>query len=146
MLEVEGLAKHYKHKAVFQDVELILQRGDKVAVVGVNGAGKTTLVKIIAGLIEPDRGDIAVSGRAVGGMDPRERRSLGLAHIPEDRLKVGVVAAFPAKDNAILGYHDRAGYNRGPFTRPAAIQAWPRVRQAEMRRERLALVQPRRSA
>ena len=58
MLLVEGLAKSYKKKTVFQNAELTLQRGDKVAVVGVNGAGKTTLVKIIAGLIDCDKGKI----------------------------------------------------------------------------------------
>jgi len=58
VLLVEGLAKSYKKKTVFQNAELTLQRGDKVAVVGVNGAGKTTLVKIIAGLIDCDKGKI----------------------------------------------------------------------------------------
>jgi len=58
VVQIEGLAKSYQHKKVLQDVDFVLQRGDKVAVVGVNGAGKTTLVKIIAGLIESDCGQI----------------------------------------------------------------------------------------
>ncbi len=58
VLQIEGLAKSYDGKRVFADVDLILHRGDKVAVVGVNGAGKSTLVKIIAGLIDYDGGNI----------------------------------------------------------------------------------------
>jgi ATP-binding cassette subfamily F protein 3 len=58
VLQVEGLSKSYKKKTVFHDVGFTLQRGDKVAVVGVNGAGKTTLVKIIAGLIDHNEGKI----------------------------------------------------------------------------------------
>ena len=58
VLQIEGLAKSYDGNQVFTDVDLILHRGDKVAVVGVNGAGKSTLVKIIAGLIGHDEGNI----------------------------------------------------------------------------------------
>ncbi len=58
VLQIEGLTKSYQQKQVLRGVDLVLQRGDKVAVVGVNGAGKTTLVKIIAGLIDYDDGRI----------------------------------------------------------------------------------------
>jgi simple sugar transport system ATP-binding protein len=51
------------------------------------------------------------------------RRKLGLAHVPEDRLRVGVVASFPAEDNAILGYQDRRENNRGLLLNRAAIRA-----------------------
>ncbi len=59
VLKIEGLAKSYQEAEVFSEVDITLQRGDKVAVVGVNGAGKTTLVKIIAGLLEYDAGSIS---------------------------------------------------------------------------------------
>ncbi len=57
-LEIEALGKRYEERQVFHDVSFQLQRGDKMAVVGVNGAGKSTLMKILAGLIEPDTGKI----------------------------------------------------------------------------------------
>lgn len=56
VLQVEGLEKSYGGKKVFTEVSLQLQRGDKVAVVGVNGAGKSTLLKILSGQIESDSG------------------------------------------------------------------------------------------
>jgi len=58
VLQIEGLSKSYQGQEVFHAVNLQLQRGDKVAVVGVNGAGKSTLLKIIGGLIEYDTGVI----------------------------------------------------------------------------------------
>ncbi|MDR3089175.1 MAG: ABC-F family ATP-binding cassette domain-containing protein [Desulfobulbaceae bacterium] len=58
VLLVRDLCKGYGGREVFAGVQLSLQRGDKVAVVGVNGAGKSTLVKILAGLIAADNGDI----------------------------------------------------------------------------------------
>jgi simple sugar transport system ATP-binding protein len=56
-------------------------------------------------------------------LDARERRSLGLAHVPEDRLRLGVVPSFSAEDNAILGYHDRPIYQRGWLLDRRAIRA-----------------------
>ncbi|MBU0665101.1 MAG: ABC-F family ATP-binding cassette domain-containing protein [Proteobacteria bacterium] len=58
VLQIEGLSKSYQGRQIFSDVNLQLQRGDKVAVVGVNGAGKSTLVKIIGGQLEHDAGEI----------------------------------------------------------------------------------------
>jgi simple sugar transport system ATP-binding protein len=55
-------------------------------------------------------------------LGPRERRALGLAHVPEDRLRMGVVTNFSAEDNAILGYHDRAECTRGGWLDRAAIR------------------------
>lgn len=58
VLMVGGLSKSYGNKQVFKRVELHLERGDKVAVVGVNGAGKSTLMRILAGQVEPDEGTL----------------------------------------------------------------------------------------
>ena len=56
VLMVESLAKSYNGKPVFRNVDFLLQRGDKVAVVGVNGAGKSTLLRILAGQLPADSG------------------------------------------------------------------------------------------
>jgi ATP-binding cassette subfamily F protein 3 len=58
VLQVEHLGKSFGGRTVFSGVELQLQRGDKAAVVGVNGAGKSTFLKILAGLIEQDQGEV----------------------------------------------------------------------------------------
>ena len=58
VLKIDGLSKSFAEKRVFTGVELLLNRGDKVAVVGVNGAGKSTFLKIVAGEIESDAGEI----------------------------------------------------------------------------------------
>ncbi|MFH1020287.1 MAG: ATP-binding cassette domain-containing protein, partial [Pseudomonadota bacterium] len=58
VLEVEKMSKQFGGQPVFTDLSFTLQRGEKLAVLGVNGAGKSTLVKILAGLITPDSGAI----------------------------------------------------------------------------------------
>lgn len=57
-LDIKFLVKSYPEKQVFQNISFELQRGDKMAVVGVNGAGKSTLMRILAGLAEKDSGQI----------------------------------------------------------------------------------------
>ena len=57
-ITVKQLSKSYEDSRVFTDISFDLQRGDKLAIVGVNGAGKSTLVKLLAGLIRPDSGAI----------------------------------------------------------------------------------------
>jgi len=58
VLTVAGVSKSYNGSRVFSEVDLLLNRGDKVAVVGVNGAGKSTFLKILASQIEPDCGEV----------------------------------------------------------------------------------------
>jgi ATP-binding cassette subfamily F protein 3 len=57
-LDIESLGKQYEEKSVFHKVSFQLQRGDKIAVVGINGAGKSTLMRILAGLESQDEGKV----------------------------------------------------------------------------------------
>ncbi len=106
-------------------VSFEVRAGEIVGVAGVSGNGQSELLEALAGLRAPTHGSITLGGHDLvrENLGPRERRALGLAHVPEDRLRMGVVANFAAEDNAILGYHDRPDYQRGPFLNRAAIHA-----------------------
>ncbi len=65
VLSVEGLTKSYDGKPVFSGVDIQLQRGDKVAVVGVNGAGKSTLLKILSDNIPADGGNVKLGANVI---------------------------------------------------------------------------------
>jgi simple sugar transport system ATP-binding protein len=106
-------------------VSLDVRAGEIVGVAGVSGNGQSELLETLAGIRTPLRGSITLQGRDVVAeqLDPRARRRLGLAHVPEDRLRMGLVASFSAEANAILGYHDRPLYNRGLLLNGAAIRA-----------------------
>jgi len=106
-------------------VSFELRAGEIVGLAGVSGNGQSELLEALAGTRAPSRGEILFQGRnlVADALGPRERRHLGLAHVPEDRLRFGVVAAFAAQYNAILGYQDRPEYNRGLLTNEAAILA-----------------------
>ena len=105
-------------------VSFEVRAGEIVGIAGVSGNGQSELLETLAGIRSPVRGSIVMEGRDLvqERLDPHERRALGLAHVPEDRLRMGVVTSFSAEDNAILGYHDRADYQRGMLLGRAAIR------------------------
>ena len=111
--------------ARLKGVNLTLRAGEIVGVAGVAGNGQSELLEVLAGIRQPDFGEISVAGHSLVGehLGPRERRALGVAYVPEDRLRIGVVARFSAQENTILGYHDSPAFQRGVFTNRAAILA-----------------------
>ena len=58
VLNIEHVSKLYGEKKIFDDVSYGIHEGDKIGIIGINGTGKTTLLKIIAGLEEPDEGQV----------------------------------------------------------------------------------------
>lgn len=114
LLEVKSLrVSDSQGVARVKDVSFRLKAGEIVGIAGVSGNGQAELLEALAGTREVVSGSIFLGDRDLvqGPVGPRERRKLGLAHVPEDRLRMGVVASFDAKDNAILGYQDRAHFN-----------------------------------
>lgn len=81
LLEVDHLARRFGHVQAVRDVDFSLQRGRVMGLLGINGAGKTTTLKLLAGILAPDRGRVRVAGRDVAS-DPRAQREL-IAYAPE---------------------------------------------------------------
>jgi branched-chain amino acid transport system ATP-binding protein len=68
-----------------QGVSLHVHPGEVVALIGANGAGKTTFLKAIAGLVEPQAGEVTFNGQPIGAVDAADRVKLGIALVPEGR-------------------------------------------------------------
>ncbi|WP_377187172.1 ABC-F family ATP-binding cassette domain-containing protein [Ruegeria meonggei] len=70
LLQMSGISLTFGGDPVFSGLDLVIQPGDRVALVGRNGSGKSTLMKVMAGLVEPDRGEIVIPpGKSVGYME-----------------------------------------------------------------------------
>jgi general nucleoside transport system ATP-binding protein len=98
------------------DVSLTLRAGEIVGVAGVSGNGQSELLDALAGLLVPQRGELSVGGRGftpARWLTPSGARALGVAHVPEDRHRRGLVLPFPAWESAVLGYQDGARYGAG---------------------------------
>ena len=84
VLSLRGIDKRFGAVQVLTDVHLDVNAGEVVAIVGDNGAGKSTLVKCMAGVYQPDGGEMHFDGRQVHVPDPQSARELGIATVFQD--------------------------------------------------------------
>src|SRR5215207_1960818 len=86
-----------------------VRSGEIVGIAGVEGNGQTELMESLAGLTDTSRitGETIFAGKNINGVGARLRRELGIAHIPEDRHRRGLLLDFSLSENAILGTHYR---------------------------------------
>jgi simple sugar transport system ATP-binding protein len=109
VLSVRNLAVTIGASRMLNGVTFDVRAGEIVGVAGVEGNGQRELIEAIAGLVDPASvsGEIDLNGRALAGLDARTRRERGIAHIPEDRHRRGLLLEFDLEENAILGVHYR---------------------------------------
>lgn len=99
------------------NASLTVRAGEIVGIAGVAGNGQSELLEAIAGMRQPVLGSITLDGQVVHSSqrNPHDMRKAGLLHVPEDRLRMGLVPAFPAFESAILGFSDEPHLGRGPI-------------------------------
>ena len=85
LLEVKDLRAGYGNMNILTDVELHVEAGEPVALVGTNGSGKSTLLRTISGLIRPTAGTVRFRGKYITQMSAEKRVALGIAMVPESR-------------------------------------------------------------
>ena len=106
-----------QHMAV-RGVSLEVRAGEIVVLAGVQGNGQTELVEAIVGLRTADSGHIRIGDQDVTAASPRRVSDLGVAHVPEDRMRDGLIAQMTVAENFILDT-----YHREPYSRRGALQA-----------------------
>ena len=91
------------------DVSFIVRAGEIVGIAGVEGNGQTELIEALAGLIDPSqvRGEVFFEKETITTSTARARKEIGIAHIPEDRHRRGLLLDSSLAENAILGVHYR---------------------------------------
>jgi len=106
-LALRGVHAGYGRFGVLRGVDLTVEAGSLVALIGANGAGKSTLLKCVSGLIRATAGEIHAAGRRIDGLAPAAIVRLGVSHVPERRQ---VFAELSVADNLRLGaYPARLG-------------------------------------
>lgn len=106
VLEVKNLTVAGKHGLAVDDVSFSVRAGEIVGIAGIEGNGQTELIETLAGLMTPNKGSFEFCGKNVTGFNARKLKELGIAHIPEDRHKRGLLLDFDLRENAILGVHN----------------------------------------
>jgi ABC-type uncharacterized transport system ATPase subunit len=106
-LKVRNLTVSAREGNAVDGVTFEVRSGEILGIAGVEGNGQTELIEALSGLIESSRlqGEIQFGDRDITRAGARVRRELGIAHIPEDRHRRGLLLDFDLKENSILGVH-----------------------------------------
>jgi general nucleoside transport system ATP-binding protein len=114
VLAVDGLrVRDGRGNVAVDGVSLEVRAGEILGIAGVEGNGQTELIEALTGLRRAEAGRIVLDGRDVTQAMPRTLVDAGLAHVPEDRHKHGLVLAHPLAENLVLSRYDRAPFARG---------------------------------
>jgi simple sugar transport system ATP-binding protein len=106
VLKVERLSLVTQKKVkVLKEVTFDVQKGEIFGIAGVDGNGQTELIEILTGLKKPTAGKIIFDGRDITYSAPKAIYENSISHIPEDRLKFGVVLDFNVSENLVFGRH-----------------------------------------
>ena len=123
LLTVTGLHTGYGSTEILRGVDLAVQAGEIVAVLGSNGAGKSTLNRTISGVVRPWQGSIRFAGVPIGSVRPAEIVARGLIHVPEGRR---IFPNMPVRENLDLGAY-RRGRARRRINRNKVFSIFPRL-------------------
>ena len=111
-------------RTMVDSVSFSVRAGEVVGIAGVQGNGQTELVDALTGLRNSTRGTVALDGQDITSASPRVRHAKGIAHIPEDRQRQGLVGGLSVAENLVLTrYHDEEFSNGIIMDWPAAHHA-----------------------
>jgi simple sugar transport system ATP-binding protein len=122
LLEVRDLSvRDDRGLEAVRGVSFDVHESEIVGIAGVEGNGQHELLEALAGLRPPATGSLAIAGTRVSGRSVREHANAGLAHIPSDRLRRGMVSEMTLAENLALGRQREPALGRGPWLTPAAL-------------------------
>ncbi len=100
MLRVTDIHAGYGRVEVLKGIDIEIDEGEVVCLLGANGAGKSTLLKVVSGLITPAKGSITFMGDEITRKKPNQIVSMGISHVPEGRQ---IFASLTVQQNLLLG-------------------------------------------
>ncbi|WP_174735067.1 ATP-binding cassette domain-containing protein [Mesobacillus harenae] len=113
VLQISGLkVKDSRGVEAVRGLDLDVRAGEIVGIAGVDGNGQSELIEAITGLRKTSAGTVKLNGKEIQNLSPRKITNSGLAHIPQDRHKHGLVLDFPIGENMVL-----QTYNERPFSK-----------------------------
>ncbi len=115
-------ANDHRGLAAVNNLSLEVRSGEILGIAGVDGNGQSELIEVLTGLRKAVKGEITLSGKDIFGKTPREISDSGLAHIPEDRHKRGLILKFSLFENAVLGKYHHKQFSKGMKMKYEAIK------------------------
>jgi len=130
LLTINGLAAGYGSTEVLRDIDLAVDPGEIIAILGANGAGKSTLNRTISGVVRATRGTIHFADRAIERETPAAIVGHGLIHVPEGRC---IFPNLTVRENLDLGGYRRARDHRAE-NRERIFTIFPRLAERQAQR------------
>jgi branched-chain amino acid transport system ATP-binding protein len=124
LLEISGLTAHYGDFQALFGVDLVLQPGETLAIIGANGAGKTTLMRAITGIARVTAGSVRLQGQDISRRAAPDILAAGVAMVPEGRR---LFPSLSVEENLQIGAHARTG--NGFWTLERVFTLFPVLRE-----------------
>ncbi len=124
LLEVSGLTAHYGDFQALFGIDLRLDAGETIAIIGANGAGKSTLMRAITGVVKVTSGQVRLLGDEIHELDAPEILVRGIAMVPEGRR---LFPSLTVEENLLIGAHARKG--NGYWTLERIYDVFPILRE-----------------
>jgi branched-chain amino acid transport system ATP-binding protein len=120
LLETRNLTAFYGDFQALYGIDMMLDKGETVAIIGANGAGKSTFLKAVAGLIQGAADSVLLDGAPIGAKPAAEIVKLGIALVPEGRR---LFPSLSVEENLLIGAHGRK--MQGPWTLARVYALFP---------------------
>jgi branched-chain amino acid transport system ATP-binding protein len=123
LLQTNNLSAFYGDFQALFDINVTVEQGETVAIIGANGAGKTTFLRSVAGVLHTVPEAVAFDDQPIGGKTPHEIVQLGIAMVPEGRR---LFPSLSVEENLLLGTHSERS---GPWNLNGVYELFPRIRE-----------------
>ena len=124
MLRLKAVSAAYGVVVALRDIDLAIEAGEIVALIGSNGAGKSTALKTISGLVKASSGTIEFLGEPINGLSPESIVARGIVQVPEGRR---VFPKLTVQQNLIAGAHSPRARGKEKATREEVFSLFPRL-------------------
>ena len=128
LLELAGVDVAYGDLPALLGVDLVVEAGETLSVVGANGAGKTTMLRTISGLLRPRRGEVRFEGERIDRLPCHRVVERGVVHVPEGRK---IFPSLTVRENLELGSYTRAARAHRAEGLERVLTMFPRLRERE---------------
>ncbi len=123
LVAARGIHTHYGPSHILHGIDITVEPGETIALMGRNGMGKTTLLRSLLGLAPPSAGEVRIGGKAMTGAKPHVIARQGIAFVPEGR---GIFPTLSVREHLVMAARPGRG-GRQDWTLARVLDAFPRL-------------------